>query len=63
MSGCGPGNHNYFIAEAVGVEAEGKVFVLALCRSCGDFLSRDVTVSQKGATLRLLREEKTNKEL
>ena len=51
------GDHNIFVAEVVGVESEGKVFVLALCRLCDLFNVHEVVVSQPGRQLRLLRQE------
>jgi hypothetical protein len=54
-------DHNYFIAEVVGVPSEGTVHVLALCRSCNDFKQHTAIVSSKGTEIRLLREEKTQK--
>jgi hypothetical protein len=58
-----PGDPNYFIVDCIGVESEGKVFVLALCRHCDDFKVHEVTVSKAGSPIRLLREEKNaNKE-
>ena len=51
------GEHNYFIAEVVGVPAEGEVHVLAICRLCGEFVDKISKVSAPGANIRLLREE------
>jgi hypothetical protein len=57
------GEHNIFIAEVVGVPKEGKVYVLALCRSCDLFAVHEAQVSKPGAEIRLLHEEsKQNKE-
>lgn len=57
------GEHNLFVAEVVGVETEGKVFVLALCRHCGLLSKHEIQVSMPGEPIRLLREEnKQNKE-
>lgn len=57
------GEHNIFIAEVIGVQKEGKVFVLALCRSCDLFAVHEVQVSKPGADIRLLlQESKQNKE-
>jgi hypothetical protein len=50
--------HSYFVAEVVGVEAEGKVYMLYLCTSCGDAHCREFTVAKPGASLRLMKEEK-----
>jgi hypothetical protein len=58
---CG-GEHNFYVAEVIGVETEGSVFVLALCRHCDKFAVHEVKVSSPGAPIRLLREESQNKE-
>jgi len=52
------GTHHFYIAEVVGVEAEGKVFVLLVCTACGGVICKDFTVSKGIGPLRLLREEK-----
>lgn len=56
--------HRYFVAECVGVEAEGKVFVIAICTSCGHTFAKEFQVSKPGTPLRMLKEEKqtNNKE-
>jgi hypothetical protein len=33
---CKDNQHRYFVAETVGVEAEGKVVVILICTSCGE---------------------------
>ena len=35
MSDCA-GNHRIYVAETIGVEAEGKVYVVLVCTACGD---------------------------
>jgi hypothetical protein len=52
------GEHRFFCAEVIGVESEGKVFVLAICTSCGELKNHAVQVGQKGAPIRMLQEEK-----
>jgi hypothetical protein len=52
------GQHDLFVVDCVGVEAEGKVVVLAICRHCGELRSHEVLVSKINAPLRLLNEEK-----
>jgi len=52
------GEHDLFVVDCVGVEAEGKVVVLAICRHCGELRSHEVVVSKSGSPLRLLNEEK-----
>jgi hypothetical protein len=51
-------NHTFFVAEVVGVEAEGKVYLIYLCTSCGEAISKEFRVANPGAPLRLMREEK-----
>jgi hypothetical protein len=52
------GDHRYYVAEVVAVEADGKVFVLTLCLQCGDFKSHSQEVSDGCSPIRLLLEEK-----
>ena len=52
------GGHRYFCAEVVGNESEGKVFVLAICTSCGELKNHVVEVGAKEKSIRLLGEEK-----
>lgn len=47
------GAHHYFVAEVVGVEAEGTVHLIALCTDCGDTIQKSFAVSSKSATLTL----------
>lgn len=54
--------HHYFVAEVIGVESEGMVYVLIVCTSCGDSQARAHKVAVPGSSLRLLIEEKTRKE-
>lgn len=59
-TGC-EGQHNIFVADVIGVESEGHVFVLALCRHCDEFNVHKVEVATPGSPIRLLMEAK-NKE-
>jgi hypothetical protein len=52
------GNHTFFVAEVIGVESEGKVYLLYLCTSCGDSFCKDFKVATPGVPIRLIREEK-----
>ena len=52
------GEHRYYVAEVVGAETEGKVFVIIVCTMCGEFRTHAVTVTEKGSPIRLLKEEK-----
>lgn len=51
-------NHSYYVAEVVGVEKEGKVYVLAICTACGDARCADFKVAEPNSNIRLLKEEK-----
>ena len=53
---CDSENHRYYVAETVGVPAEGTVTVVAVCTNCGDFISERFVVA-KGATPLVLRSE------
>jgi hypothetical protein len=53
-------DHSYFVCEVVGVETEGKVFLIYLCTRCGDAVCRPFAVSTPGNAIRLMREEKHN---
>jgi hypothetical protein len=59
------GEHRYFVAETVGIEAEGKVVVIALCTACGAPITHAVRVtSQPGTLLKLGKSESDkNKEI
>ncbi len=50
--------HHFFVAECVGVESEGMIYVLIVCTSCGESLAKAHKVAQPGSPLRLLLEEK-----
>jgi hypothetical protein len=52
------GNHTFFVAEVIGVEAEGKVYLLYLCTSCGESICKEFKVANPGSPVRLMREEK-----
>lgn len=51
-------DHSFYVADVVGVEAEGKVFLLYLCTRCGDAYCKEFKVGNPGNPLRLMREEK-----
>lgn len=51
-------DHSYFVAEVVGVEEEGKVYLIYLCTGCGEAISKEFKVATPGLALRLMREEK-----
>jgi len=57
---CEKDQHRYYVAETVGVEAEGTMTVIIVCTSCGDFVDYTVQVS-KGKNPMILRSETKNK--
>lgn len=57
---CDAHGHRYFVADCAAVEAEGKVVVIALCTSCGEFISHEVIVALSKAKFTLLKQN--NKE-
>ena len=54
------GEHRMFVAEVIGIEAEGKVVVITVCTQCGVVNFDEKQVSGSGAPLRMLKEEKVN---
>ena len=56
------GEHRYFVCEVIGVESEGKVFLLALCTACGDAFCKEFIVASPTQAIRLMKEEKQTKE-
>jgi hypothetical protein len=51
------GEHRFYVAEVCGVESEGKLFVIIVCTSCGEFRTHELAVSTKGSLMRLLKQE------
>lgn len=47
------GAHRFFVAEVVGVEAEGTIHLIALCTDCGETIHKSFAVSQKAASITL----------
>lgn len=45
------GEHRFFACDLVGVEAEGKVFVILACTACGEVRTTELTVSAPGAQI------------
>ena len=43
---CQRFGHKYFVADVAVVTAEGRVVILALCTSCGAFLSHSEQVTK-----------------
>lgn len=54
---CEMHGHRYFVADVAQVNDEGKVVVIALCTSCGDWLTHSTIVSLPNAKLTLLKQE------
>lgn len=50
--------HRYWVAEVVGVEAEGRVTVILACTDCGDVKFVSEKVCEPFSGLRLTQEEK-----
>lgn len=59
---CEQHGHRYFIADVAQVTGEGKVVVIALCTSCGEFIQHEVIVSLPNAQVRLLKDKINLKE-
>ncbi len=55
------GNHHFFVAETVGVESEGMVYVVIVCTACGESRAQGHKVAASGSPIRLLLEEKNSK--
>lgn len=55
-------NPRFYFCECVGVEAEGTVSVIALCTTCGAAKATRITVAQGPSQIRLLSEERKQKE-
>lgn len=55
-------NPRFFFCDVVAVEAEGNVFVIMGCTSCGTGKATKIQVSSGAASIRLLEEEKRKKE-
>jgi hypothetical protein len=52
------GEHRFFAVEVVANQSAGKVWVLALCTACGEFLHHELAVGHSGDSIRLMLEEK-----
>lgn len=55
------GTHDIYVAEVVGVESEGKVVVITVCRGCDTVNFHEHKVTENPGPLRLLQEEKGKK--
>jgi hypothetical protein len=52
------GQHRYFVAEAVGVEAEGTISIVVVCTACGETFIKTFPVAKPQSSLRLKSENK-----
>lgn len=55
------GTHAIYVAEVVGIPAEGKVVVITVCRNCDLVSFHGQTVSKPSASL-ILKNQSTEKE-
>lgn len=62
MSTSCHGEHHIFCAEVIGIESLGKVIVINVCTACNDVTFHEHIVSDPGTSIRLLKEEKKQKE-
>lgn len=53
------GEHKFYVAATIGVEAEGKAVIIVCCTACGKSFKEEFLVSAPGRELLL--EDKTNK--
>lgn len=54
------GDHELYVAEVIGVEAEGTVTVITVCRHCDQVEFHTKQISQGHGSLRMLKSEKEN---
>ena len=57
------GEHAIFVAEVVAVEAEGKLVVVNVCRSCGEVTFHEHQVTKAHVPLTFTKEKEKNHEL
>jgi len=57
------GEHQIFVAEVVAVEAEGKLVVVNVCRSCGEVTFHEHQVSKRGVPITFTKEKEKQNEL
>ena len=56
------GEHQIFVAEVVAVEAEGKLVVVNVCRSCGEVTFHEHQVSKRGVPITFTKEKEKQNE-
>lgn len=61
-SGC-RGEHAIFVAEVVAVQAEGKLVVVNVCRSCGEVTFHEHQVSKVRSPITFTKEKEKDHEL
>lgn len=54
------GSHAIYVAEVVGVEAEGTVTVITVCKHCSNVEFHTKQIAQGPSSLRMLKAEKEN---
>jgi hypothetical protein len=52
------GEHRFFVADTIGVPAEGTVHVIEVCTACGEALLKSFTVAKPGTSLVLASDNK-----
>lgn len=62
MDNCTNKPHRFYCAEVVACEAVGKVFTIMVCTECCEFKYGVLDIGAQGVPIRLLKEEKQNKE-
>jgi hypothetical protein len=55
------GDHEIYVAEVVGVEAEGTVTVITVCRRCDSVNFHTKKLAENKVPLRMLKEEANSK--
>lgn len=57
------GNHYIYVAEVVYVQKDGKLFVVNVCRACGEVTFHEKSIAQPGTPALLLKEKEKENEL
>lgn len=57
------GEHQIFVAEVVAVQAEGKLVVVNVCRSCGEVTFHEHLVSKTRVPITFTKEKENTNEL
>jgi hypothetical protein len=59
---CG-GSHSVYVAEVVYIQKDGKLFVVNVCRACGQVTFHEKQLSTPGTPALLLKEKENKNEL